>query len=168
MASRPVGDDDRDRVRQLHAQGHTRNEIARQTGRSGRTVSRLAAEMGLTFERGDQVRAATAARKVDAKARRAALSVALLEDAERLRRSLWEACTVYNFGGKDNTFNQALVDQPSFRDQRDIMAAVVTASNGSLKLDEYDRQTGAEEERSMLVDLAEKLGAAWRAAKADQ
>ncbi len=165
---KPITDEDRNRVAQLHAQGLSRNEIARQIGRSGRTVSRIAADLGLTFERGEQVRAATQAKVLDAKARRAQLALDLLADAERMRRALWEACTVYNFGGKDNTFEQALIAEPSFRDKREITAAVSTAMAASLKLDEYDRQTGSDEERSMLVDLAEKLGAAWRAGKADQ
>ncbi len=165
---KPITDEDRNRVAQLHAEGHSRNAIARSIGRSGRTVSRIAEALGLTFERGDMVKAATEAKKIDAKAKRAQLANDLLDDAARLRRSLWEACTVYNFGGKDNTFEQALISEPSFRDKREIMQAVSVAAERSMKLDEYDRQTGADEERSMLVDLAEKLGAAWRAGKADQ
>ncbi|GAA1026854.1 hypothetical protein GCM10009557_06040 [Virgisporangium ochraceum] len=163
---KPIGDEDRAQVARLHGEGLSRNEIARRIGRSGRTVSRLAKELGLTFERGEQVQAATQAKVIDAKARRAALALALLEDAERLRKSLWESCTVYNFGGKDNTFNQALIAQPSFRDQRDIMMAVSVAAERSMKLDEYDRNTGVEDDKAMLVDLAAKLGAAWQAGKA--
>ena len=43
MAVRPVSEDDRERVRQVHAYGKIRNDIAREIGRSGRTVSRIAA-----------------------------------------------------------------------------------------------------------------------------
>lgn len=136
---RPVTQRDRDQVLALHAEGLSRNEIARRIGRSGRTVSRIADELGLSFERGETVRAATEARKVDAKAKRAALAVALLDDAEKMRQALWEACTVYNFGGKDNTFEQALINEPSFRDKREIMQAVSLAAERAMRLDEYDK-----------------------------
>jgi len=50
---RPVTGDDRHRVAELHAQGLSRNAIAVEIGRSGRTVSRICAEQDppLTFER---------------------------------------------------------------------------------------------------------------------
>jgi hypothetical protein len=163
-----VDDEDRTQVARLHGLGLSRNEIARATGRSGRTVSRLAKELGLTFERGEQVRAATQAKKVDAKAKRAQLALDLLDDAARLRRQLWEPAKVFNFGGRDNVYEERTLDKPPFADQLHIMRAVTTAAERSVKLDEYDRQTGAEEERSMLVDLAEKLGAAWRGQNGQQ
>lgn len=136
---RPVTDEDRDQVRELHAEGLSRNEIARRIGRSGKTVSNIAKAAGLTFERGPEVAAATEARKVDAKARRAALALALLDDAERLRQQLWEGCQVHNFGGKDNTFETAWISEPTFRDKRDIITAVGVAVDRSVKLDAYDR-----------------------------
>ncbi|MGI5178662.1 helix-turn-helix domain-containing protein [Dactylosporangium sp. CA-152071] len=151
---RPVTDHDRDQVRALHAQGLSRNEIARQIGRSGKTVSNIAKAAGLTFERGPEVAAATEARKVDAKARRAALALALLDDAERLRKQLFAPCTVYSFGGRDNTFEQALIEEPSFRDKRDLMQAVSTAIDRSVKLDEYD--SGAN--LGQVVSLLETIG----------
>ena len=136
---RPVTDKDRDRVRELHAQGLSRNEIARQIQRSGKTVSRLAAEQGLTFERGPEVAAATEARKVDAKARRAALALKLIDDAERLREQLFAPTLVYNFGGRDNIFEQAMIPKPSARDQQALMNAIGAAIDRSVKLDAYDR-----------------------------
>lgn len=135
----PIGPADYDKVKKLHAKGLSRNEIARKTGRSGRSVSRIAAQLGLTFERGEQVKAATEARKIDAKARRAALAVALAEDAERLRQQLWAPCIAYNFGGKDNTFEQARLDEPSFADKAKIMSAIGIAVDRSVKLDAYDK-----------------------------
>jgi hypothetical protein len=136
---RPVTDEDRDQVRALHAQGLSRNEIARRIQRSGRTVTRLAGELGLTFERGEMVAAATAAKVADGKARRAALALALLDDAERLRSQLFAPALVYAFGGKDNTFEQANIPEPSFRDKRDLMNALGIAIDRSVKLDAYDR-----------------------------
>lgn len=168
MGHRPVTDADRNQVVQLHAQGHSRNEIARSIGRSGRTVSRIADALGLTFERGEQVQAATQAKVIDAKAKRAQLALDLLDDAARLREQIWLPAKVFNFGGRDNDYNEVTHDEPPAVDKLKLIQAAATAASQSLKLDEYDRQTGADEERSMLVDLAEKLGAAWRGAKAEQ
>lgn len=138
---RPVTDEDRQQVRELHGQGVGRNQIAKRINRSPVTVTKLAAEMGLDFDRSQhpQLVAATAARVADGRARRAALAERLLDDAERLRQQLFAACTVYNFGGKDNTFEQALIDQPSFRDKRDLMNAIGLAIDRAVKLDAYDR-----------------------------
>jgi hypothetical protein len=135
----PFTDDERDQVRRLHAAGTGRNEIARQTGIHQRRVSAIAADLGLTFKRSPHVAAAAEAKKVDAKARRAALALKLLEDAERLRESLWQTCTAYNFGGKDNTFEQVQLSEPSFRDKQHIMTSIGLAIDRAVKLDAYDR-----------------------------
>ncbi|GLH97358.1 helix-turn-helix domain-containing protein [Phytohabitans aurantiacus] len=158
---RPVNEDDERLVAELHAEGLSRNEIARRIHRSGRTVSRIADKLNLSFERGDQVREATQARKADARAKRAALAVSLLDDAERLRQQLFAACMVYNFGGKDNTFEQALINEPSFRDKRDLMGAIGTAIDKAVRLDEYDADPGIDAAKSMLGALAAGLGAAY-------
>ncbi len=138
----PVTDTDRDQVRDLHAEGLSRNEIARRINRSGRTVSRIADELGLQFERGEQDREATEARKVDAKARRAALAVALLDDAERLRAALWAETKVYNFGGRDNTFAEQTLDEPPHGDKLKLMQAAGIAVTKAVELDRYDRTDG--------------------------
>lgn len=139
----PVGDQDRERVRELHAQGLSRNAIARQLGRSGRTVSRIAVELGLSFDRAPMVAAATEARKEDAKARRSALALALLDDAERLRGQMFAPAKAFNFGGKDNVYNETTLEEPTFADKRNIAQAVSTLLEKSIRLDAYDRETGS-------------------------
>ncbi|MCI2424110.1 helix-turn-helix domain-containing protein [Saccharopolyspora sp. K220] len=59
-------------MRELHAQGKTRNDIAREIGRSPSTVSRLAHAAGLSFDR-SKTAAATQAKQRDNAARRADL-----------------------------------------------------------------------------------------------
>lgn len=137
MAAAPVTDEDRQRVAELHAEGLNRNAIAREIGRSGSTVSKIAVELGLSFDR-TAVKAATEARVADAKARRAALMNELLDDAEKLRQQLFAPTTIHSFGGKDHTYNSRSVDQPLFKDQRDIVQAVNTAISASLRLDLHD------------------------------
>src|SRR5258708_4683856 len=135
MPERPITDDEREQVARLHAAGLGRNAISRETKIHQRRVSAIAVELGLTFKRSPHVAAAAEAKKVDAKARRAALALALLDDAERLRQSLWTVCTAYNFGGKDNTFEQVQLSEPSFRDKQSIMAAIGLAVDRAVKLD---------------------------------
>lgn len=136
-AGRPITDAERDRVAELHAQGLSRNAIARQLGRSQSTVSKLARELGLTFDRA-RTAEATQAKVVDAKARRAQLANDLLADAERMRQQLWTPTTIYNFGGKENTYNERNVEQPPFRDQRDIVHSVGLLVDRHVRLTEVD------------------------------
>jgi hypothetical protein len=156
---RPVTQEDHDRVRELHAQGLSRNAIAAAMGRSGRTVSRIAARLGLTFDR-EQVRAATEAKKADARARRAALALALLDDVDQLRARLHVPYVVYQFDREGNLVTGVLA-QPPARDQRDLMMAIGAAIDRSLRLDEYDADPGLDAAKSMLGALARGLGAAY-------
>ena len=152
----PVTDADRRRVRELHAQGKSRNAIAETLGRSGRTVSRIAAELGLSFER-TRTAAATAAKVADGAARRAQLQLDALAGANKLMRQMFEPTVIYNFGGKENDYNERPVDEPPFRDKRDIATAISALAATALKLAEYDKATGAEDEKSMLGDLFDQL-----------
>jgi phosphoglycolate phosphatase-like HAD superfamily hydrolase len=46
-----VSEEERETLRRLHAEGKGRNEIARQLGRSAGTVTNIASELGLSFDR---------------------------------------------------------------------------------------------------------------------
>ncbi|MGW7413419.1 helix-turn-helix domain-containing protein [Streptomyces sp. NPDC054863] len=77
----PITDRDREQVRQLHAEGKSRNRIARELGRSAATVSKIARSEGLAFSGGARVAAATEARRADAAARRELLAYEALDGA---------------------------------------------------------------------------------------
>ncbi|GGY65535.1 helix-turn-helix domain-containing protein [Streptomyces xanthochromogenes] len=77
----PITDADRAAVRRLHAEGKSRNQIAREIRRSAATVSKIAAAEGLTFSGGARVAAATEARRADAAARREQLADEALDGA---------------------------------------------------------------------------------------
>lgn len=160
MAARPWNDDDTAQLKDLHGQGRSLHSIAAEMGRSKGTINRHAARQQppLTWER-TQVAAATAARVIDAKAHRTALQLALLEDAAKLRKQLWEPCIAFNFGGKDNTYAEHDLAKPTFTDQLKIMQATGVAVDRSLKLAEHDSE-GADQVRSLLGGLAEALGLA--------
>lgn len=137
MPHEPITDAERQQIANLHGAGESRNQIAKIVGRSTGVVSKVADQLGLKFDR-SVTAAATEAVMADAKAKRAKLAAALLDDAERLRLQLFAPCTVHSFGGKDNTFAEAPVERPPFRDQRDIMAAANTALMAALKLEQHD------------------------------
>ncbi|WP_405204407.1 helix-turn-helix domain-containing protein [[Kitasatospora] papulosa] len=157
--ARPIDDNDRAKVRELHAAGETRNAIARAIGRSFATVSKIARENDppLEFNRAGEVAVATEVRRADLAARRAALALDLQSDAEKLRAQLFAPCTIGAFGGKDNKWEQTDLERPTFGDQRQILAATGTAIEKSLKLAPAAGGEGAEQVRSMLGALGEAL-----------
>ena len=152
----PISDDERRRIRELHAAGMSRNAIARSIGRSYAGVTRVCQEMGLDFDRSKTAVAVESA-QIDAKARRLQLQMDLLEDAGKLRAQLWEPTELHAFGGKDNTHNSVLLEEPVFRDKRDIMGAASMAVTAALRLDSHDTG-GSESAKSVIAALAAGLG----------
>ncbi|MFF5501250.1 helix-turn-helix domain-containing protein [Streptomyces roseolus] len=157
--ARPITDADRRQVRELHAARKSRNEIARILGRSPSTVSKIAAqcEPPLTFDRAEQVEAATRVRTADLAARRAALALDLQGDAEKLRAQLWQGTTHGEFAGRDGEWHETYLEQPRFPDQRAIVAAVQTAVGTSLRLAPAEGGDDTAQVRSMLGALGEAL-----------
>ncbi|WP_067483798.1 helix-turn-helix domain-containing protein [Actinomadura hibisca] len=154
MPSGPLTPDEHDRIRALHAEGLSRNAIARELGRSMAAVSAAAERMGLEFDRA-RTRAATKAKQIDAKAKRAQLSLDLLNDGERLRTRLWEPTEVVVSTPKGPV--RVTLPLPPARDARDIMAAVHTAIRGHADLERLDSDSGADAAKSMLGQLGEAL-----------
>ncbi|MER8086603.1 helix-turn-helix domain-containing protein [Streptomyces sp. NPDC094048] len=161
---RPITETDRRAVRRHHAAGMSRNEIARKIKRSPSTVSNIAKEAGLTFDRGPEVVAATEARRIDLAARRVSLAEQLHEDAEKLRAQLWEPCTIGEFAGKEGDWHEAHLARPRFADQRAILSAAGIAIDRSLKLQPAQGGENADQVTSMLG----QLGAALTTAFSDQ
>lgn len=139
MSKPPISDATRATILRLHGDKLGRNAIAREAGCSAATVTKVVTQAGGTFERGAEVAAATAAKVADAKARRAKLMHDLLDDADRLRGQLFAPAKAFNFGGKDNTYAETLLDEPMFADKRNLIQAVATAIGTSIKIDQHDR-----------------------------
>lgn len=137
MAVTPISTAQRRQVLALHADGQGRNEIARTVGIALGSVTKIVSEAGLNFDRTATV-AATAAAKADARARRAELGRLLLEDAHRLREQVWTPTTVFNFGGKDNTYEEHLMPKPPTGDLRNLMVIAATAIDKHLVLERHD------------------------------
>jgi transposase-like protein len=131
--------------------------IAKAHNVSPATVSALAREHGLSFERSEaKTRAATEARIFDAKAARAAMVERLHGDAERLRRRAWEPSTTLVGTGAAAAW--VTYELPSFRDQQAAYTSVGIALDKALALERYDDDAGLTAGRTMLGDLMDALG----------
>ena len=136
---RKVTDEERAEIIRLHREGVGRNEIGRRIGRAQRTISIVCAEEGLTFD-ASMTEEATRHRVAQLAALRAEAAMDLHIDALRLAQQMWEPGTVYNFGGKDNTFNDHDVEELSSADKKNLMAAAGIAIEKSLKLVPPERE----------------------------
>ncbi|WP_309029116.1 helix-turn-helix domain-containing protein [Streptomyces alfalfae] len=134
-----VTDDERAEIIRLHGEGKGRNEIARLTRRSQRTVSLICQEEGLVFDV-TMTEDATRHRVAQLADRRAMLAEALQDDAERLTEQLWRPAKVFNIGGKDNTYTEREVDEPPADAKKNLMASAGIAIEKSLKLVPPERE----------------------------
>ncbi|MEU0199144.1 MULTISPECIES: helix-turn-helix domain-containing protein [unclassified Streptomyces] len=157
--ARPVTDKDRQRVRELHAEGKGRNAIARELKRSGRTISAIADELGISFDRAAEVRVATEVRQADLEARRTAFAVRLQDIAEREADKINQPHTYFDWGGKDHDFDTYQAPEPTPADKRALMATVATAVDRSLKLVPPKDEDGSGEVGSLLTNLFDQLRA---------
>ncbi|MBL1107995.1 helix-turn-helix domain-containing protein [Streptomyces sp. 5-8] len=157
--ARPVTDEDRQRVRELHAEGKGRNEIAEILGRSGRTISTIAKDLELSFARAAEVRQATEIRQADLADRRAALAQRLQDVAERELEKVSKPHTYFDWGGKDHDFDTYEAPEPTPADKRALLGVVATAVDRSLKLAPPKEEGGADEVGSLLTGLFDKLRA---------
>ncbi|MGV8846386.1 hypothetical protein [Tessaracoccus sp.] len=145
-------------VRRLHADGLGRNAIAKETGINGRTVSRFCALEGLTFD-GHKTRAATQATMDTAAQLRAELELKLLREAHRHVDIQTQPALVFNFGGKDNTYEEHTLDHLPSQDQLAHMRAAALALDKSLRITELERP-GTRAAINLLSSLAAALGVA--------
>ncbi|WP_104087988.1 helix-turn-helix domain containing protein [Arthrobacter sp. GMC3] len=154
---KPISDTTRQQIIDLHTFGTSRNAIAKEAGVAPSTVSKVCKAAGLDFDR-TGTRAATASKVIDAKARRAELKELLLEDAHRLRKQLWEPTVVFNFGGKDNTYEESQLPEPIFADKKNILSAVGIAVDKVEKLEKLDNDGGVQDAESMIQKLIDGIG----------
>ncbi|MFF8656814.1 helix-turn-helix domain-containing protein [Streptomyces huasconensis] len=165
-----VEPEERAEIIRLHSEGRGRNEIARLTRRSQRTVSIICAEEGLTFDV-TMTEEATRHRVAQLADRRAMLAEALQDDAERLTEQMWQPAVVFNFGGKDNTYEKREVEEPPADAKKNLMASAGIAIEKSLKLVPPVAETGEDDARSMLGKMMSGLTQVWQeqqAARGDE
>ncbi|MDQ1053184.1 hypothetical protein QE394_001112 [Arthrobacter sp. SORGH_AS 212] len=149
---------DRDTVLKLHAQGKGRNDIVRETGFSTAWVSNTVRDAGMSFARGERVKAATEAKQADNKARRAALVGRMYDRAEfilnRLEAPTFDALVPTGPGiqsARELTFVPA-------GEERNLATSVAVYLDKAMLLEKVDAVPERSEAQSMLGRLAEQLG----------
>ncbi|MEU8886726.1 helix-turn-helix domain-containing protein [Streptomyces sp. NPDC048442] len=155
---RPVDDADREAVRVLHAEGHGRNEIARRTGRSGHTISDLAADLGLTFDRAATA-VATQARVIDSRARRAAIVARLYDVAED---DLDYLTSVNPYPLVEVSMGAPVrydAERLPAQDRKALITGISTATTAAARLEAIDGSPETDSVRSMLLSLADGIQA---------
>jgi hypothetical protein len=157
--ARPWSADEDQHLRDLAAAGHSVRDMAAELDRHRSSVARRMRHLGIIVDRTATL-AATTANVTDARSRRAALELALLEDAERLRRQLFAPTVVFNFGGKDNTYEERTLAQPPHADQLKIVQAAGAAIDRSIKIAVHDADGGIVDALSMLDGIANAITAA--------
>lgn len=153
----PITPKERRRILALHGEGKSRNDIRRITGRSNGAITTIVRDAGLSFDRA-ATKAATEAKAADNASKRAQLESDLLDDAQKLRKQLWEPCVWGSFGGKDNLYNSVHLDQPTFEQQRAITNAVGNVIDRTIKLSNVGKAADDEEASSLITDLGKALG----------
>lgn len=141
--------------------GMTRNDISRITGVAHASVSRIATKAGVKFDR-SATAAATAAKVIDFKAQRAALSQKFLDRSNQLLDEINAEYMAYSFGGRDNVYTEKKQPCPPPGDKRSLMQAATYALNSHLAIEGKDGDQGVEGAKSMLGALAAGIEAAAR------
>ncbi|MGC5343657.1 helix-turn-helix domain-containing protein [Streptomyces sp. DT171] len=131
---RPITETDRRAVRRHHAAGMSRNDIARRIKRSPSTVSKIAADAGLTFDRAAEVATATAVRKADLDAQRTEMAHQLHAVAVREIGRMTLPQLYFEWGGAQHSYAEKLQPEPTPADRRTMMATAGAALDRSLKL----------------------------------
>lgn len=153
-----LSEDQKAQVLALHAEGIARNEIARRLGISAGSVTNICRHAGLTFDR-SETKQANEARQVDLAAGRLRLAEKMLSASEDMLDVIDGPYEVYNFGGKDNTFESRVLDSAPVEVRRNIITtAGITFDKLTRIVEKSD--TGLEQAVGVLDTLAEGFRAA--------
>lgn len=127
----------RTEARVLFDAGHGCNAIASKLDISASVISRWAKAEGLKFDRA-QVAVAVKAHTFDLAAARLALAEKMMTVATDLLDSAQSPYTVFNFGGKDNTYEEHTLDAPPVEAKRSMVVTAGIAFDKATKVLEKD------------------------------
>jgi hypothetical protein len=157
----PLTRQERQQITDLHAQGWSLSRIAAHLERSKSTVGKAAKAAGLQWT-STRTALATEAKVQSNREKRATLEGRFLDEAGLLLDQLHKPHTVFNFGGKDNTYEERELPEPDVGAKRSLIQAATTAVGQAIKLAEVDRATtGAGEARGILGAFAAGLQQAY-------
>lgn len=129
---------------------------------SDATVRRIAKDENITdaWSR-DNTEKATRASVADNRAVRAITSRRFLDRANWFLDQMDEPYTVFAFGGKDNDYNEHLLNRPPIPELRSLMTAAATAFDKHLVADRHDSGARTESAKSLIGSIAAGLNAAY-------
>lgn len=137
---RPVEPETRTEALRLFEAGKSRNAIARELGIGAATVTKIIGDAGQAFDR-EQTAAAVKAHTVDLAALRLRLAEKMGTAAERMLDKLDDPYLVYNFGGKDNDYNEHTLDSAPVEVRRSVIVTGGIAFDKITRVVERDPDT---------------------------
>lgn len=155
----PIPDETRAEVVRLHGEGLGCNAIARRLKIGVASVSRIAREAGLTFDR-SATDLATRARTIDLAATRTLLLQKMAVASSDMLDDLEGPYLVYSFGGRDNTYREHLLDSPPVEVRRSV---ITTAAQTTDRIARYLDAHGDAGARAEVESMIDRLAAAMEA-----
>lgn len=150
-----ISDETRAKVLTLHAAGHSRNEIARKTGISAGSVTNICRQSDRAFDRSETKRA-TEARQIDLAAARIRLAEKMLAASEGMLDKIDGEYLVYNFGGKDNDYNEHTLESAPVEVRRNIITTAAITFDKLTRIVEKDNG-GLDQAVGVLDNVADVL-----------
>ncbi len=137
MAKR-LTEKEKDRIIRLLQAGNGSNQIAKKVGRSQDTVSRVAKSIDHTFGKTNQINAREARKAYCAEAR-AEFAKELHEIAKKVAAEDFTGeHLVFNFGGKDNDYNEHILNNPTIDAKLAAAKTVNTLYRTIMDITRYD------------------------------
>lgn len=151
-----VTQEERERILELLDQNMGCGEIARATGRSPDTISRIAAEYGHVFGATNEEKAR--ARSAQCAALREELRLGLLSEATRLMGQLRDPHEVYSFGGMTGEMKTGTLSEPDARAKRELMTSIGIAIDKAEVIQRNTDAANSDGGKGAMLTLLESLG----------
>lgn len=130
-------------------------QVAARHGISMASVRRIGDQAGVSGGELTRTRVENAARAAAATnaQRRERLAARLLDVAERALDDLERPALVFNFGGKDNSYNERELQKPPVADRRNLVTTAAIALDKHVVLERFDSAGAAGQQADLIVKL---------------
>jgi hypothetical protein len=129
------------------------------------TVSGIARAADLQFDRAD-TELALRARLIDLATVREDLARKFLLRADESLEAMDSPTILGGFGGRDNTWNETLLDAPTYEQRQTLLRTAHMAAQKAVDLLKVDAEQGSASARGMVIELRDMLSAAIDGAEA--